>query len=76
MLAPASAGPYYISSRVPNKSITVKKNPYYKGKRPHNVNQIVYTIGNSLPATYLRVQQGATDYAAGGIPPAAYSEAA
>src|SRR5581483_8245139 len=76
VLAPASAGPYYISDRVPNKSITIKKNPYYKGKRPHNVNQINYIVGNSLDATYLRTQQGATDYAAGGIPPASYAEAA
>src|SRR6476646_7081646 len=76
VLAPASAGPYYISDRQPNKSITIKKNPYYKGKRPHNVSQIVYNIGNSLAATYLRTQQGATDYAAQGIPPASYAEAA
>jgi ABC-type oligopeptide transport system substrate-binding subunit len=76
VLAPASAGPYYISDRVPNKSITIKKNPNYKGKRPHNVNSIVYNIGNSLDAIYLRTQQGATDYAAGGIPPASYAEAA
>jgi ABC-type oligopeptide transport system substrate-binding subunit len=75
-LALPSAGPYYISDRVPNKSITVKKNPNYKGKRPHNFNQFSYTIGNSQDATYLRVQQGATDYAAGGIPPASYAEAA
>ena len=38
VLAPPSAGPYYIASRVPNKSIDVKRNPYYKGKRPHNLN--------------------------------------
>jgi ABC-type transport system substrate-binding protein len=76
VLAPASAGPYYISDRVPNKSITIKKNPFYKGKRPHNVTQMNYIIGNSLDATYLRTQQGATDYAAGGIPPASYAEAA
>jgi ABC-type transport system substrate-binding protein len=76
VLAPPSAGPYFISDRVPNKSITIKKNPHYKGKRPHNVNQINYTIGNSLPATYLRVQNASTDYAAAGIPPASYSEAA
>ncbi|HEX7627073.1 MAG TPA: ABC transporter substrate-binding protein [Gaiellaceae bacterium] len=76
VLNPAAAGPYYISDRVPNKSITIKKNPFYKGKRPHNVNQINYIIGNSLDATYLRTQQGATDYAAGGIPPASYAEAA
>jgi ABC-type oligopeptide transport system substrate-binding subunit len=76
VLAPPSAGPYYISDRVPNKSITLKRNPNYKGKRPHNVTQINYVIGNSLDATYLRVQQGATDYADGGIPPASYAEAA
>jgi ABC-type transport system substrate-binding protein len=76
VLAPPSAGPYYIASRVPNKSIVVKRNPFYKGKRPHNVNQIVYNVGNALSATYLRAQQGATDYAAGGIPPASYAEAA
>jgi len=77
VLAPPSAGPYYIADRQPNKSITVKKNPYYKGKRPHNLNQINYIVGNSLDATYLRVQQGATDYApSGNIPPASYAEAA
>jgi ABC-type oligopeptide transport system substrate-binding subunit len=76
VLAPASAGPYYISDRVPNKSITIKKNPYYKGKRPHNINGVNYVVGNALSATYLRVQQGSTDYAAAGIPPASYSEAA
>jgi ABC-type transport system substrate-binding protein len=76
VLTPPSAGPYYIADRVPNKSITIKRNPYYKGTRPHNVNEIDYTIGNALPASYLRVQQAATDYAAAGIPPASYSEAA
>jgi len=73
---PPMAGPYYISERTPNKSIVLKRNPNYKGKRPHNVNQIVYTIGNSLEAIRLRVEQAETDYAAGGIPPAAYAEVA
>jgi ABC-type oligopeptide transport system substrate-binding subunit len=71
-----AAGPYYVAAREPNKSILLKANPYYKGKRPHNVSQINYTIGNSLDATYLRVLQGSTDYASGGIPPASYAEAA
>ena len=57
VLNPPSAGPYYISDRAANKSITIKKNPYYKGKRPHNVTQINYIIGNSLDATYLRTQR-------------------
>jgi ABC-type transport system substrate-binding protein len=76
VLAPPSAGPYYISDRVPTRSITIKRNPNYKGKRPHNVTQINYVIGNPLAASYLRAQQGATDYAAQGIPPASYAEAA
>jgi ABC-type oligopeptide transport system substrate-binding subunit len=71
-----AAGPYYISDRTPNKSIVLKRNPNYKGKRPHNANQIVYTIGNSQEAIRLRAESGATDYAAGGIPSAAYAEVA
>src|SRR5262249_23210074 len=66
----------YIASRQPNRQIVLKRNPYYKGTRPHNATQIVYTIGNSLEATYLRTEQGATDYAAQGIPPAAFAEVA
>jgi ABC-type oligopeptide transport system substrate-binding subunit len=76
LLTLPGAGPYYVASRTPNKSILLKTNPYYKGKRPHNAVQINYTIGNSLDATYLRVLQGSTDYASGGIPPASYAEAA
>ena len=76
VLTLASAGPYYVASREPNKSIVLKRNTYYKGKRPANPNQIVYTIGNSLEAIRLRVEQGASDYAAQGIPPAAYAEIA
>src|SRR6478735_9575516 len=55
VLSPASAGPYYISDRVPNKSITIKRNPNYKGKRPHNLDGININVGNSQAATYLRV---------------------
>jgi peptide/nickel transport system substrate-binding protein len=76
VLTPPSAGPYYIAARTPNKSIDLKRNPYYKGPRPHNVNAVHYDIGNSLDATYLRVQQGATDIADTGIPPSDYAEAA
>jgi ABC-type oligopeptide transport system substrate-binding subunit len=73
---PASAGPYYVAERTANKQILVKKNPYYKGKRPHNVNQFVYTVGNSLEAIRLRVENGESDYAADGIPPSAWAEVA
>ena len=42
MLSLPAAGPYYIADRVPNKSITIKRNPNYKGKRPHNLDEINY----------------------------------
>jgi peptide/nickel transport system substrate-binding protein len=67
-----SCGPYYIADRVPNKSITIKKNPFYTGPRPHNVNEINYKIGNSLDVIEQNVKSGATDYAAQGIPPNNY----
>jgi peptide/nickel transport system substrate-binding protein len=70
------AGPYYIAERTVNKSIVLKRNPYYKGKRPHNLAQIVFTVGNSLEATRLRVERGEADYAASGIPAASYAEVA
>src|SRR5438034_2308937 len=76
VITPPSAGPYYIASRDLNKQIVLKRNPYYRGTRPHNASQIVYTVGNSLEATYLRTQQASTEYAAGGIPPSSYADAA
>ena len=76
VLRASVGGPVLHLGSQTNKSITIKKNPNYKGKRPHNVNQITYNIGNSLDASYLRAQQGSTDYAASGIPPASYAEAA
>jgi ABC-type transport system substrate-binding protein len=73
---PPSAGPYYIASRDVGRSIVLQRNPHYKGPRPHNLDRVVYTVGNAQDATYLRVQKGESDYAAGGLPPAAYAEVA
>ena len=38
-----AAGPYYIASRDPGRSTVLKRNPYYKGNRPANPDQIVFT---------------------------------
>jgi ABC-type oligopeptide transport system substrate-binding subunit len=76
VLAPPSAGPYYIASRDAGKSIVIQQNPYYKGTRPRNAARIVYSIGNSLEAIRLKVEQGSADYAAQGVPPSAWAEIA
>ena len=65
---PASCGPYYIADRIPNNSITILRNRYYKGPRPHNVNEIDYKVGNSPGVIEQDVSSGTTDYAASGIP--------
>jgi peptide/nickel transport system substrate-binding protein len=72
VLAPPTAGPYFIFSRTPNKEIVVRRNPFYTGSRPANFAEIHIQIGNSLDATYAGVNLGATDYAATGLPPVDY----
>jgi peptide/nickel transport system substrate-binding protein len=42
---PAGSGPYYVAERIVNQRIVLKRNPYYRGGRPANVDQIVYTVG-------------------------------
>jgi ABC-type oligopeptide transport system substrate-binding subunit len=72
--APPMAGPYYIVDWVKGKSLTMKANPNYKGKRPHNVDGINWVIGNSLDATQLRIQNGDADL--GAVPTSAYASLA
>jgi ABC-type oligopeptide transport system substrate-binding subunit len=68
-----SCGPYYIAARTPNRSITIKRNPYYKGPRPHNPDAIQVNIGNSPDVIYQDVSKGTTDYAEDGVTPTLYA---
>ena len=38
---PPGSGPYYVAERIVNRRIVLKRNPYYRGGRPANVDQIV-----------------------------------
>lgn len=73
VLTYAGCGPYYFSARTPNKSITMKKNKFYKGGRPANVDTIQVNIGNSLDVIQQNVESGKSDYAAAGVPATAYA---
>jgi hypothetical protein len=64
----ASCGPYYFASRTPGRSITLKRNPYYKGGRAANADTIQVNIGNDVAVEYQNVEKGTSDYASGGIP--------
>jgi peptide/nickel transport system substrate-binding protein len=64
----ASCGPYYFASRTPGRSITLKRNPHYKGGRTANADTIQVNIGNSVDVEFQNVEKGTSDYASGGIP--------
>ena len=64
----ASCGPYYFSARTPNRSITLKRNTFYKGGRAANADTIQVNIGNDVDVEFQNVENGTTDYASGGIP--------
>jgi peptide/nickel transport system substrate-binding protein len=68
----ASCGPYYYSAYTPNRSITLKRNPYYKGSRPANPDTIQVNVGNSLETIYQNTLTNKTDYGAA-IPPAQWA---
>ena len=63
-----ACGPYYVSDWTQKRSATLSRNPFYKGSRPHNPDQIVYNIGIPTASEELRVISGDTDL--GAFPPA------
>jgi len=72
----AAAGPYYIASRDPGRSTVLKRNPYYKGNRPANPDQIVFTPNVNIDQSLLQVKAGQSDLDIGGVPPTAAADLA
>jgi len=69
----SSCGPYYVAAHTRDKSITVKRNPFYKGARPSNVDVIQFNIGSSLEVAQQDVESGRADLAGTGVPPTSYA---
>ena len=75
-----SAGPYFIREWVKGRSARIARNPFWNNAkepfkslgRPANVNEMVYTMGNTLDAQKLRIERNEADL--GSIPPAAAAE--
>ena len=67
-----TSGPYYIAAWEPKRSITLLRNRFYKGPRPHNVNRFDYDIGLPLATIRLNIEADKTDH--GPVPPAAHAE--
>lgn len=60
-----SAGPYYIASYVPNRSLVLRRNPNYSGPRPQGLEEIEYEIGVPLESQIAAVEAGTADYVGG-----------
>ena len=66
-----AAGPYYIAARDPGRSTVLKRNPYYKGDRPANPDEIVFTPDVNVDQSLLQVKAGQADMDIEGLPPTA-----
>jgi peptide/nickel transport system substrate-binding protein len=67
----AGAGPYYIDSWTPKRSMVLKRNPNYTGDRIAYADEIQMTMGVDQAQASLEIQQGSSDYLADAGPPPA-----
>ena len=56
------SGPYYVAENVTNQRVILKRNPYYGGERPANVDRVVWTVGMSREDCLLATEQDRIDY--------------
>ena len=59
---PPGSGPYYVAERVVNQRVVLKRNRFYRGGRPANADQVVWTIGMSVEGCRLATEQDRIDY--------------
>jgi ABC-type transport system substrate-binding protein len=59
-----SAGPYYISYQNIGWQTVVRRNPNYRGPRPHKLDAVVYVMGIDTGPAAAQIQQGKLDYLA------------
>jgi peptide/nickel transport system substrate-binding protein len=57
-----SAGPYYVASRLPGISVTLKRNPHYSGLRPHHLDEIAFTVFRDGYRSIREIETGEADY--------------
>jgi peptide/nickel transport system substrate-binding protein len=54
------SGPYYVAEFVPGSRVVLKRNPFYRGARPHHLDQLVFQVDDSLTTTH-KVESGERD---------------
>ena len=68
------SGPYYVAEHVVNQRVVLKRNPYYQGERPANVDQVIWTLGMSREDCLLAIEQDRIDHC--GVPVTAFASLA
>jgi peptide/nickel transport system substrate-binding protein len=63
------AGPYYAAARQPGSIVKLKRNPNYKGQRPHNIDTFVITTFVSPTQSVHDIERGRADYDIHGVQP-------
>jgi YVTN family beta-propeller protein len=64
-----SAGPYYVASFTPGQGAVLRRNPNYRGSRPHRLGEIDYRLGVGKAQSVKEIEAGDADFAADGVPP-------
>lgn len=60
--AHASAGPYYVAAYEPGRSVVIRENPFYSGKRPHHVDRFDVDLSPTPGETVDRIERGEADW--------------
>jgi YVTN family beta-propeller protein len=72
-----SAGPYYVASYAPDQQIVLKRNPNYRGQRPHHLSEFHVSIGVSPDQSVREIEAGRADYTLDyGLVPGVYARLA
>jgi peptide/nickel transport system substrate-binding protein len=59
----AGAGPYYVAEYVRGLRIVLKKNRFYRGRRPHHVDRFLVDFRSATPADIFdRIERGQADW--------------
>jgi peptide/nickel transport system substrate-binding protein len=69
----ASAGPYYVAEYIPNERLVLKRNPFYRGKRPHHLERITADLALDVGQAVDQVARGTFDTI---VPPAPVAQRA
>ena len=69
-----AAGPYYVSEYIPGEHVTLERNPFYRGARPHHVDSIDIGLSGDASTFLDRVDRGELDYA--WVPTSTYADRA